>query len=497
VARYVEESRAMKPGILQLVDIILKYFVRGVLLFALAGFLVWSLGAWLILGQPDVPKAAFAALSALVMGYPCALGMATPLAMIRGGGMAAVKGILFRSAEAFHIFKDAKKVVFDKTGTITEGKPRVVELKPLNNFDVMELLWVAGSAERASEHPLGKAIVEHAFKEGVKLSEIVDFQNVPGRGVKGTVSGKPVYVGNLRFLVENGIEATSALRNAEEMEENGETVVGVAYEGKLIGLIGIADQTKEDAPETIAKLKKLGIEPIILTGDNLRTAKAVARKVGVEQVIAQVLPNEKADVIRRLQEDGHRVIMVGDGINDSPALMQADIGIAIGAGTDIAIESADVIIVGDRLSAVLDAYHIGRKSYSKTKQNLALAFSFNGIGVPLATTGLVHPVWAMVAMGFSVATVLLNSFGGQLVPRQRKREPKVEKLMLEIPSIHCENCVASLIDAVSRVKGVISVDGDHKKKRIYVTYQGSLKLEEQIKREIIKKGHIVSQSQHQ
>jgi heavy metal translocating P-type ATPase len=392
-----------------------------VLLFALIGFLTWSLGAWLIVGKPDISRAAFATLAVLVMGYPCALGMATPLAMIRGSGMAAAKGILFRSAEAFHIFKDIRKVVFDKTGTITKGKPRVVQLKPLNNFDSMKLLWTAASAENLSEHPLGKAIVEFAVKEGVKLSEIAGFKNIPGKGIKGTISGKPVYVGKLGFLAENGIETIFASEIAKEMEEDGETVVGVAYDGKLLGLIGIADQVKEDAPETIAKLRGLDIEPIILTGDNLRTAKAVARKVGVQHVIAEVLPNEKADVIQMLQESGHRVAMVGDGINDSPALMQADIGIALGAGTDIAIESADVIIVGDKLSAVLDAYYIGRNSYGKTKQNLALAFSFNGIGVPLAATGLVHPVWAMAAMGFSVATVLLNSFGGRLMPKTKRK----------------------------------------------------------------------------
>jgi heavy metal translocating P-type ATPase len=426
VIRYVEEARAMKPGILQLIDIVLKYFVRGVLLFALIGFLTWSLGAWLIVGKPDISRDAFATLAVLVMGYPCALGMATPLAMIRGSGMAAAKGILFRSAEAFHIFKDIRKVVFDKTGTITKGKPRVVQLKPLNNFDSMKLLWTAASAENLSEHPLGKAIVEFAVKEGVKLSEIAGFKNIPGKGIKGTISGKPVYAGKLGFLAENGIETIFTSEIAKEMEEDGETVVGVAYDGKLLGLIGIADQVKEDAPETIAKLRGLDIELIILTGDNLRTAKAVARKVGVQHVIAEVLPNEKADVIQMLQESGHRVAMVGDGINDSPALMQADIGIALGAGTDIAIESADVIIVGDKLSAVLDAYYIGRNSYGKTKQNLALAFSFNGIGVPLAATGLVHPVWAMAAMGFSVATVLLNSFGGRLMPKTKRKHPIVE-----------------------------------------------------------------------
>jgi heavy metal translocating P-type ATPase len=436
VIRYVEEARAMKPGILQLIDIVLKYFVRGVLLFALAGFLAWSFGAWLISGKPDFSRAVFASLAVLVMGYPCALGMATPLALIRGSGIAAAKGVLFRSAEAFHIFKDIKKMVFEKTGTITEGKPRVVRLESLNNSDTTKLLLIAATAENPSEHPLARAIVEFAIKKRVKLdeNEITNFESIPGKGIRGTIFGKPAYVGKLNFLEENGIETASALETIKEMEENGETVVGVAYDGELLGLIGIADQIKEEAPETIAKLKELGIEPVILTGDNLRTAKAVAWKVGVQHVVAEVLPNEKADVIRRLQESGHRVAMVGDGINDSPALMQADIGIFLGAGADIAIESADVIIVGDRLSAVLDAYYIGRNSYGKTKQNLALAFSFNGIGVPLAATGLVHPIWAMVAMGFSIATVLLNSFGGLLHP---KKKNFIVKWLCEERDFHC------------------------------------------------------------
>lgn len=492
VVRYVEEARAMKPGILQLIDLILKYFVQGVLLFAFAGFLAWSLGAWLILGQSNIPRAAFASLAVFVMGYPCALGMATPLAIIRGGEMAAVKGILFRSAEAFHIFKDVKKIVFDKTGTITYGKPKVVHLKRLSTSTETELLQIAASIESVSEHPLGRAIIEKALEKGVKPKEAANFQNVLGKGVKGTVSGKLVYLGKLRFLAENGIEISSALKIAKKMEEHGETVVGVAYDGKLLGLIGIADQIKEDALETMAELRELGIEPIILTGDNARTAKAVAGKIGVKYVIAEVLPNEKADVIRKLQENKQRVVMVGDGINDSPALMQADIGIALGARTDIAIESADVIVVGDKLSAVLDAFYIGRNSYNKTKQNLALAFLFNGVGVPLAATGLIHPVWAMVAMGFSVAAVLLNSFGRQLIPKAERKETQIQQLTLEVPSIRCESCIASIIDAISRLKGVISINGDFKTKQITIKYQGSSKLKEQIKREIIKRGHIVS-----
>ncbi|MEE8403580.1 MAG: heavy metal translocating P-type ATPase [Candidatus Hydrothermarchaeaceae archaeon] len=492
VARYIEEARAMKPGILQLIDRVLKYFVPTVLLFAFAAFFAWTVGAWVLFGEPDIHRAAFAALAVLVMGYPCALGMATPLAMIRGGGLAATKGILFRSSEAFHIFKDVKKIIFDKTGTITKGRPRVVEIQPLKGHGIKELLSAASSIESVSEHPLARAIVERAVEEHVKASEVTDFLNIPGKGIKAGLSGKPVVVGNVRFLAEEGIDMSQAQQTIREMEERGETVVAVSTESKLIGLIGIADQIKADAIETVGRLKEIGIESIMLTGDNERTARAVARRVGIDTVLAEVLPNEKADIIRGFQEEGERVVMVGDGINDAPALMQADIGIAIGAGTDIAIEAADIIIVGDRLGAVPDAYFIGRSSYTKTKQNLALAFSFNGIGVPAATTGLVHPIWAMIAMGVSVISVLLNSFGGQLIPKTKQRVREVRKLVLDVPSIHCEKCVATILDAVSDVEGVESVEGDQTNRMIVVTHKGGAEVEKEVRGAIVRGGHVIA-----
>lgn len=493
IARYVEEARALKPGILQLVDIVLKYYVLIVLLFATIGFLTWSLGMWMAFGVPDMPRAIFAALSVLVMGYPCALGMATPLAMIRGGGIAAEKGILMRSSEAFQALKDVKKIVFDKTGTITEGKPQVVEVSPLNNHDEREVLEIAVSVERLSEHPLAEAIVKKAQEHGLREKEVTDFRNFPGQGVKASLNNKAVIVGSPQFLSNNSVKLSHVQDKVIEMEEKGETVVAVVYNGAVIGLIGIADTIKEDALQTVERLKAEGLDPIILTGDNEKTARAVAAKVGIENVIAQVLPDQKSDQIRELQEQGFRVAMVGDGINDAPALMQADVGIAIGAGTDIAIESADVIIIGDRLSAVVDAYYIGRSSYGKTKLNLALAFAFNGVGVPAATTGLVHPVWAMLAMVASVSTVLLNSFGGRLVPKPKLgRKMQVNKVILEVPSMHCEGCLSTIIKAVSQIKGVESVKGDLKKRLVIVGYRDGEEVEENIRRKIIGKGYVVA-----
>jgi len=417
VARHIEEARALKPGIILLVERVLQYFAPGVLIFAAAGFLIWTLGAFLVTGQMDVSRAVFASMAVLVMGYPCALGMATPLAMIRGSGMAAEKGILMRSGAAFQALKDIRKVVFDKTGTITHGRPEVVDVVSLNGMEIDGMLKMAAAVENASEHPLARAIVEHVRTLGLPINKQSGFEAVPGKGASATVDGQIVRVGNPGFLVESGVRTDSSADRFRELEESGKTVVGVTADEEFIGLIALADTMKEDAKETVNTLRAMGIEPSMITGDNRKTARAVAAQAGITEVMAQVLPDKKAQRIRDLQAKGYRVAMVGDGINDAPALMQADVGIAIGAGT----ESADVILVGEKLGAIIDAYDIGVNSYRKTVQNLVIAFSFNGIGIPLAATGLLHPVWAMIAMAASVTAVLANSFGGRLL---RKRIPQ-------------------------------------------------------------------------
>jgi heavy metal translocating P-type ATPase len=422
VAHYIEEARAMKPGIMQLVDLVLKYYVPGVLIFGLIGFLIWTVGAWFVTGQPNFSRAVFATLAVFVMGYPCALGMATPLAMIRGGGEAAEKGILMRSGEAFQVLKDIQKMVFDKTGTLTRGKPHVTDIVPVGGYDTHELLRLGAAAEVLSEHPLAQAIVQRAQQEGLTLPTIDDFQATPGKGVQATLEGKIIRVGSLRLLDEAGVDIGVGRERAVGLEAGGKTVAGVAVESNLVGLIALADTLKPDAKAAIRQLKAIGIESVMITGDNWRTAETIAAELGIDEVLADVLPDEKAAQVRQLQQGGVRVAMVGDGINDAPALMQADIGIAIGTGTDIAIESSDIVLIGERLTAVIDAYHIGRTSYRKTVQNLILAFAFNGIGVPAAATGLVHPVWAMIAMVASVSIVLTNSFAGRLLPGNRGKQ---------------------------------------------------------------------------
>jgi len=420
VARQVEEARALKPGILALVDRVLQVYVPAVLVFAGGAVIAWTLGAWFITGSPDWTRAIFAALAVLVMGYPCALGMATPLAMIRGGGMAAERGILMRSAEAFQVLKDVKKVVLDKTGTITRGKPAVVEVVALAGYDKREALRLAAAAESSSEHPLARAVVALAEARHIELPKAQDFQATAGKGVTAMVEGSRIAIGSPAFSESEGMDLGALRAQVQAMQEAGNTVIVMAVDEKPAALIAIADQLKADAIEAIERLKAAGLDPVMLTGDNRRTAKAVAEKVGITDYRAEVLPQDKAQVVRELQHQGYRVAMVGDGINDAPALMQADVGIAIGAGTDIAIESADVVLIGERLGAVVDAYYIGKASYRKTVQNISLAFAFNGIGVPLATTGLVHPVWAMIAMAASVSAVLTNSFAGKLLPRARR-----------------------------------------------------------------------------
>ena len=418
VARHIEEARALKPGIIQLVDQILKIYVPAVLGFAALAALVWTVGAWGVTGHLSWSKAVFATLAGLVMGYPCALGISNPLAMMRGGGIAARKGILMRSGEAFQVFGRIDRAVLDKTGTLTAGKPTVVELAPAPGVSETELLAAAAAAEAPSEHPLARAVVSHALARELDIPDASDFASETGQGVTAAVDGARVMAGKPDWVADatGGLPGELAARR-EQMEAAAQTVIAVARDGALLGLAGIADEIKPEAAETVARLRRRGIEPVMLTGDNQRTAAAVAVAVGITEFRAGLLPGGKAEVIRDLQGQGHRVVMVGDGINDAPALTQADIGIAMGAGTDIAIESADIVVTGNRLSAVADARDIGVSSFRKTKQNLTVALAFNGIGVPLAVTGLLAPVWAMIAMIASVSTVLANSFGTRIRPR--------------------------------------------------------------------------------
>ncbi|WP_137286070.1 heavy metal translocating P-type ATPase [Halorussus salinisoli] len=418
VAREVEAARAMKPGVVALADRVLKYFVPAVFVVSVGAALFWSVGPILVGGAPDVQRGAFAALAVLVLGYPCALGMATPLAIVRGGGVAAERGLLMRSADAFHAFREVETVVFDKTGTVTQGEPAVEEVVVVGEAGEMEVVRRAATAEVYSEHPLADAILDHVSALGVEFPTPDDFDSVTGKGVRATADGTEIRVGKPSWAADSGLPA-AVRADADELRNRGLTVVAVTVDGAVLGLLALGDPVKPDAEEAIARLNAEGTTPVMLTGDGERTAGTVAEHVGIDRVMAEVLPEDKREEIRRLQAEGGRVAMVGDGINDAPALTQADVGVAIGAGTDIAIESADVVLVDDRLGGISDAYEIADRSYRKTEQNLAGAFAFNGVGVAAAATGLVHPVFAMIAMVLSVSLVLLNSFGGQLLKGER------------------------------------------------------------------------------
>ena len=413
VTRYVEEARALKPGIIALNDAILARFVPAVLVAGFGALITWSMIPWVVVGHPDAARGLFAMLAVAVMGYPCALGMATPLAMIRGGGRAADKGILMRSGQAFQTFGQVRRIVLDKTGTLTAGRPSVTTLLPADGVEPLDLLRLAGAVEATSEHPLARAIVDHALDADLDVPDATAFSSVGGSGVEGVVEARRVVVGKPSFVAER-LTRPAPEGFACDAEADAQTVVWVAADVGLLGAIAITDAIRADAADAVTALRARGMEPYLVTGDNQRVAAAVAARVGIDQIRAAVLPDGKADIVRDLQADGARVAMVGDGINDAPALTQADVGIAIGAGTDIAIESADIILIGERVGAVADAYDIATESYRKTKQNLAVALTLNAIGVPAATSGLVNPVWAMVAMVTSVTVVLSNSFGTNL-----------------------------------------------------------------------------------
>jgi heavy metal translocating P-type ATPase len=411
VVREVEDARALKPGMLHLVDRVLIIYAPAVLSLALLAVSGWLILPMLTGGVSDIERAVFAGLTVLVMGYPCALGISAPLSIVRGAGEAAERGILMRTGEAFQGFRLATHVVFDKTGTLTEGKPTLRELEAVSGTE-SDLLGVAAAAESASEHPLAKAVMNAALERGVALPELENFEAVPGRGVRATSAGNEILVGNPRFLEENGVSFEALHVRTETLENAGRTVIMVACAKRVLGLLAFGDALRPGASSTVSALRRAGVRTVLMSGDNSAASRRIAAEAGMDEVHAGLLPQDKAALIRSLQRNGN-VAMVGDGINDAPALMQANVGIAMGGGTDIAIDSADIIILNNRLEALLDAREISRWSYRKMVQNVCLAVTFNGIGVPLAATGLVYPVWAMAAMAISVTAIFFNSLRGR------------------------------------------------------------------------------------
>ncbi len=411
VVREVEDARALKPGMLHLVDRVLKVYAPAVLTLALLAAAGWLILPALAGGALDLERAVFAGLTVLVMGYPCALGISAPLSIVRGAGEAAERGILMRTGEAFQGFRLATHVVFDKTGTLTEGRPALREIEAVGASEA-QFLGVAAAAEAVSEHPLAKAVMNAALERGIAPAGLEDFEAIPGRGVRARLAGDEILVGNARFLEEGGVALGDLRSRVQALEKTGRTVVLVARGARALGLLAFGDALRPGAAATVAALRRAGVRTLLVSGDNAAATRRIAKEAGVDETHAELLPQDKAALVRELQRAGN-VAMVGDGINDAPALMQANIGIAMGGGTDIAIDSADIVILNNRLEAVLDAREVSRWSYRKMVQNVCLAVMFNGIGVPLAATGLVYPIWAMAAMALSVTAIFFNSLWGR------------------------------------------------------------------------------------
>ena len=411
VAREVEDARALKPDLLHIVDQVLRIYTPAVLTISVLAFVGWAVLPQIFGFPPELQRAVFAGLSVLVMGYPCAVGISAPLSIVRSAGEAAEIGILMRTGEAFQGYRLVKQIAFDKTGTLTEGNPKVHEIEALSN-DTDELLMMAAAAEASSEHPLAEAVVEAAFDAGLSLPHAESFEAIPGKGVIARINDADVLLGSPRFMTDHGIDLTALEPRIAAFEEMGRTVIVTSRNGILLGLLALGDALREDALKTVSELRAVGVRTILITGDNRRNAERVARELGLDEVHAEMIPGEKADIIRELQKQS-RTAMVGDGINDAPALMQADVGIAMGSGTNVAIDAADIIILNNRIYNVVKAREISRQGYRKMLQNVSLAFLFNGIGVPVAASGLLYPVWAMVAMATSVTTIFTNSLWGR------------------------------------------------------------------------------------
>ena len=492
IIRLMEEAASSKAPISRLADRISGIFVPAVMAISLTAALLWAL-----VGGMDVRFCLSIAIAVLVISCPCALGLATPVAIMVGTGQAAQQGILIKSAESLELLHKVQTVVLDKTGTVTMGQPRVTDILCAPGVTEEELLCVAASAEKPSEHPLAHAIVEESQARHIPLCPVSGFRSVPGGGIQATLSGEAVLAGNAGYLAQNGVSLAAMEADAHRLAEDGKTPLFFAESGRLLGCVAVADVVKPDSAKAIAALRRMGRRVVLLTGDNQRTANAIARQIGVDQVIAQVLPQDKAKCVAQLQQQGQRVAMVGDGVNDAPALAQADVGLAIGAGTDIAIESADVVLMKSSLLDIPAAMDLSRAVLRNIKQNLFWAFFYNSIGIPVAAGVLypalhltLNPMLAAAAMSLSSVCVVSNAlrlrgwkppvFTDQPAPTaplpesavfqsQGKEENTVNKT-IHIDGMMCTHCTGRVEKALNDLPGVeATVDLDSKSAAVTCT----------------------------
>ena len=492
IIRLMEEAASSKAPISRLADRISGIFVPAVMAISLTAALLWA-----FVGDMDVRFCLSIAIAVLVISCPCALGLATPVAIMVGTGQAAQQGILIKSAESLELLHKVQTVVLDKTGTVTMGQPRVTDILCAPGVTEEELLCVAASAEKPSEHPLAHAIVEESQAHHIPLGPVSGFRSVPGGGIQATLSGEAVLAGNAGYLAQNGVSLAAMEADAHRLAEDGKTPLFFAESGRLLGCVAVADVVKPDSAKAIAALRRMGRRVVLLTGDNQRTANAIARQIGVDQVIAQVLPQDKAKCVAQLQQQGQRVAMVGDGVNDAPALAQADVGLAIGAGTDIAIESADVVLMKSSLLDIPAAMDLSRAVLRNIKQNLFWAFFYNSIGIPVAAGVLypalhltLNPMLAAAAMSLSSVCVVSNAlrlrgwkppvFPDQPAPTaplpesavfqsQGKEENTVNKT-IHIDGMMCTHCTGRVEKALNDLPGVeATVDLDSKSAAVTCT----------------------------
>lgn len=492
IIRLMEEAASSKAPISRLADRISGIFVPAVMAISLTAALLWA-----FVGGMDVHFCLSIAIAVLVISCPCALGLATPVAIMVGTGQAAQQGILIKSAESLELLHKVQTVVLDKTGTVTMGQPRVTDILCASGVTEEKLLCVAASAEKPSEHPLAHAIVEESQARHIPLCPVSGFRSVPGGGIQATLSGEAVLAGNAGYLAQNGVSLAAMEADAHRLAEDGKTPLFFAESGHLLGCIAVADVVKPDSAKAIAALRRMGRRVVLLTGDNQRTANAIARQIGVDQVIAQVLPQDKAKCVAQLQQQGQRVAMVGDGVNDAPALAQADVGLAIGAGTDIAIESADVVLMKSSLLDIPAAMDLSRAVLRNIKQNLFWAFFYNSIGIPVAAGVLypalhltLNPMLAAAAMSLSSVCVVSNAlrlrgwkppfFADQPAPTaplpesavfqsQGKEENTVNKT-IHIDGMMCTHCTGRVEKALNDLPGVeATVDLDSKSAAVTCT----------------------------
>lgn len=493
IIRLVEDASASKAPIAKMADKIAGVFVPVVMASALITGIAW------VIAGAEFEFALSCAISVLVISCPCALGLATPVAIMVGTGKGAENGILIKSGEALEVPHNIQSVVLDKTGTITQGTPEVTDIQAFG-MEKQELLKIAGALEKKSEHPLAEAVLKKAEEEGILLPEVQEFQAVPGKGIQGKIQGIQYYAGNLKFMEERQIDTSKVEKQVERLAEEGKTPLIFATEEQVLGILAAADLVKPTSAQAIRELKKLGIQVIMLTGDNERTAKAIQKQLDLDTVIAEVLPQDKEREVAKLQAEGKTVAMVGDGVNDAPALARADVGIAIGAGTDVAIESADIVLMKNDLLDVVTAVGLSKAVIRNIKENLFWAFFYNACGIPLAA-GLLYPVFGLklspmfgaAAMSLSSLFVVSNAlrlrfFHVLKKPEVMTREEAVSDknvvnkeemnmYTMKIEGMMCPHCQAAVTKALNALEGV-KAEVNLEKKEAYVEAGANVSKEE-------------------